>query len=202
MRSSLYLAVALVACVAAGAEAAASLAALPTVARLAARRAKLLEELELLESDIQDASRDLPLPETTCEVAGGCGETKGADAGAVRSTEKEEKERIDAIPTKNLTLADIMEDNIFLRARERQAKLDASLAPWYEGYEGQTHGLLHLFYASPVYRTNINLVKGKGTAEVRRAVCPPPSRRRSERSCGLPPGFSSRGCLQSTALVS
>merc|ERR1712000_594794 len=54
---------------------------------------------------------------------------------------------------------------IFLRARERQAKLDASLAPWYEGYEGQTHGLLHLFYASPVYRTNINLVKGKGTAE-------------------------------------
>lgn len=146
---------------------------LATAAKLAARRAALLRELELVEIDLKAVSLDIDVNSSTCSL-----DTCDEEKGIVNQDEEDRQEKKEMevaedvekslpVATANLTLADIMKENIFLRSRERKAKLDASLPPWYEDHQGgKTHGLLHLFYATPVYRTNINLVKGEGTSQV------------------------------------
>jgi hypothetical protein len=143
---------------------------LATAAKLAARRAALLRELELVEIDLKAVSLDSDVTSDTCSL-GTCNKEKGTVIQDEEDRQEEASEDVEkslpGVATANLTLADIMKENIFLRSRERKANLDASLPPWYEDHQGgKTHGLLHLFYATPVYRTNINLVKGEGTSQV------------------------------------
>lgn len=113
------------------------------------------------EGEEENASRDTNTNAEQPKLAG----ADQSDTSNVAS--KAEDEPAAETPKRNLTMPDIMKENIFLLARERLAATKAQTPPWYEEHEDEDAlGLLNLYYATPVYRTNINLVKGRGTSAV------------------------------------